>query len=136
MGNLILNRLDYSRIQKCINDAKQFKSINATEAESLKKELNSAKIVEPQEIPANVVTMNSIVKISFLNSDKHIEFRIVYPDQANLKENKISIFSPIATALIGYKVADEIEWIVPAGLTKIRIDEIIYQPEAAGNYNL
>jgi regulator of nucleoside diphosphate kinase len=136
MGKLILNRLDYSRIQKCINDAKQFKSINATEAESLKKELNSAKIVEPQEIPANVVTMNSIVKISFLNSDKHIEFRIVYPDQANLKENKISIFSPIATALIGYKVADEIEWIVPAGLTKIRIDEIIYQPEAAGNYNL
>ena len=136
MGNLILNRLDYSRIQKCINDAKQFKSINATEAESLKKELNSAKIVEPQEIPANVVTMNSIVKISFLNSDKQIEFRIVYPDQANLKENKISIFSPIATALIGYKVADEIEWIVPAGLTKIRIDEIIYQPEAAGNYNL
>ena len=136
MGNLILNRLDYSRIQKCINDAKQFKSINATEAESLKKELNSAKIVEPQEIPANVVTMNSIVKISFLNSDKQIEFRIVYPDQANLKENKISIFSPIATALIGYKVADEIEWIVPAGLTKIRIDEIIYQPEAAGTYNL
>ena len=136
MGKLILNRLDYSRIQKCINDAKQFKSINATEAESLKKELNSAKIVEPQEIPANVVTMNSIVKISFLNSDKHIEFRIVYPDQANLKENKISIFSPIATALIGYKVADEIEWIVPAGLTKIRVDEIIYQPEAAGNYNL
>ncbi len=136
MGKLILNRLDYSRIQKCINDAKQFKSINATEAESLKKELNSAKIVEPQEIPANVVTMNSIVKISFLNSDKQIEFRIVYPDQANLKENKISIFSPIATALIGYKVADEIEWIVPAGLTKIRIDEIIYQPEAAGNYNL
>jgi regulator of nucleoside diphosphate kinase len=45
-------------------------------------------------------------------------------------------FSPIATALIGYKVGDEIEWIIPAGLTKIRIDEIIYQPEAAGHYNL
>ena len=136
MGKLILNRLDYSRIQKCINDAKQFKSINASEAESLKVELNSAKIVEPQEIPSDVVTMNSIVKISFLNSDVQTEFQIVYPDKANLKLKKISIFSPIATALIGYKVADEIEWIVPAGLTKIRIDEIIYQPEAAGNYDL
>lgn len=79
--------------------------------------------------------MNSIVKLSFLNSNKQIQFQIVYPKQADSKENRISIFSPIATALIGYKVKDEIEWIVPAGLTKIRIDEIIYQPEAAGDFN-
>jgi regulator of nucleoside diphosphate kinase len=60
----------------------------------------------------------------------------VYPGQANLKENRISIFSPIATALIGYSVGSEIEWMVPTGATKIRIDEIIYQPEAAGEFNL
>ncbi|MBS1924246.1 MAG: GreA/GreB family elongation factor, partial [Bacteroidetes bacterium] len=69
-------------------------------------------------------------------NDKNIQFQIVYPEQANIKENKISIFSPIATALIGYKVSDEVEWIVPAGLTRIRIDEIIYQPEAAGDFDL
>ena len=99
-------------------------------------ELDSATIVEPKDIPSNVVTMNSIVKLSFLNNNKQIQFQIVYPDQANLKENKISIFSPIATALIGYRDKDEIEWIVPSGLTKLRIDEIVYQPEAAGDYNL
>ena len=136
MSKIILNRIDYARIRKCISDAKQFNSINASEAESLMKELNSAMIVEPEDIPSNVVTMNSIVKISFLNTNKQVKFQIVYPDQANLKENKISIFSPIATALIGYKVTDEIEWIVPAGLTKIKIDEIVYQPEASGDYNL
>ena len=136
MSKIIINRLDYARIKKCINDAKQFKSISNTEAEKLMKELDSAKIVEPEAIPSNVVTMNSIVKLSFLNNKKQVQFQIVYQNQANLKENKISIFSPIATALIGYKVADEIEWIVPAGLTNIRIDEIIYQPEAAGDYSL
>lgn len=136
MSQIIINRLDYARIKKCINDAKQFKSISNTEAEKLMKELDSAKIVEPTAIPSNVVTMNSIVRLSFVNNNKHVQFQIVYPDQANVKENKISIFSPIATALIGYKVADEIEWIVPAGLTKLRIDEIIYQPEAAGDYTL
>ncbi len=136
MSKIIINRLDYARIKKCINDAKQFKSISNTEAEKLMKELDSAKIVEPEAIPSNVVTMNSIVRLSFLNNNKQVQFQIVYPNQANLKENKISIFSPIATALIGYKVADEIEWIVPAGLTNIRIDEIIYQPEAAGDYSL
>ncbi|MBS1759999.1 MAG: nucleoside diphosphate kinase regulator [Bacteroidetes bacterium] len=136
MSKLIINSLDYSRIKKCISDAKLFKSINSNEAEKLLKELNTAEIVEPEAIPSNVVTMNSIVKLSFLNNNKQIQFQIVYPTHANIKENKISIFSPIATALIGYQVNDEIEWIVPAGLTKIRIDEIIYQPEAAGDYDL
>lgn len=136
MGKLIVNRLDYARIKKCISDAKQFKSISQTETKKLLNELNSAEIVEPEAIPSNVVTMNSIVKLSFLNNNKQVQFQIVYPDRANVKENKISIFSPIATALIGYRVKDEIEWIVPGGLTKIRIDEIIYQPEAAGDYNL
>ncbi len=136
MTKLILNKLDYLRIQKCIEDAKQLKSITAVEAESLMKELNSAKIMEPEKIPANVVTMNSEVRISFLNTNKQIQFKIVYPREANVKENKISIFSPIATALIGYKVGEEVEWIVPAGLTRIRIDEIVYQPEASGDYNL
>lgn len=136
MKKLIINKLDYARIKKCIQDAKQFKSISNTEAEKLMKELDSAKIVDPKAIPSTVVTMNSIVKLSFLNNNKQVQFQIVYPEQANLKENKISIFSPIATALIGYQVNDEIEWIVPAGLTNIRIDEIIYQPEAAGDYSL
>ena len=136
MSKLIINSLDYARIKKCISDAKLFKSVSSAEAEKLLKELNDAQIVEPEAIPANVVTMNSIVKLSFLNNNKQIQFQIVYPENANIKENKFSIFSPIATALIGYKTGDEIEWIVPAGLTKIRIDEIIYQPEAAGDFNL
>lgn len=136
MGNIIINRLDYTRIKNCINDAREFRSVSLAEANTLLKELDSATIVEPADVPADVVTMNSIVKLSFLNNNKQVQFRIVYPKQANLRENKISIFSPIATALIGYKAGDEVEWIVPAGLTKIRIDEIIYQPEAAGEYNL
>jgi regulator of nucleoside diphosphate kinase len=136
MSQIIMNRLDYARIRKCINHAKQFKSISAPEADKLMHELDAAKIVEPEAIPADVITMNSIARLSFLNTKKQVEFQIVYPEQANIKENKISIFSPIATALIGYKVADIIEWMVPAGLTHIRIDEILYQPEAAGDYSL
>jgi regulator of nucleoside diphosphate kinase len=136
MNQIIISKLDYARILKCINDARQMNTIGVHEAENLAKELNSAKVVEPGEIPDNVVTMNSIVKISFLNTNKTLRIQIVYPDQANMKENKISIFSPVATALIGYKKADEVEWIVPSGLTKLRIDDIIYQPEAEGDFEL
>lgn len=136
MTQIILSKLDFSRINKCIYDAKRLNTIGVNEVENLLNELHSAEVVEPHEIPNDVVTMNSIVKISFLNTNKTTQFQIVYPDQSNIKENKISIFSPVATALIGYKVSDNIEWIVPSGLTKLRIDEIIYQPEAAGDYDL
>lgn len=132
----IINKLDYSRIQQCISDAKQANSITVVEANSLLNELKLGQLLEPEEMPNDVVTMNSIVKISFLDSKKTIVFQLVYPDRADVKNNKISIFSPIATALIGGKVGDEIEWCVPAGITKIKIEEIVYQPEAAGDYNL
>ena len=136
MGTITLNSLDLTRIQTCLKEAMQVNAISKMEAATLIKEIQSASVVDPESIPSNVVTMNSIVQISFLNTKKTVEFQIVYPNQANVKENKISIFSPIATALIGYKAGDEIDWVVPAGITKIRIDAIVYQPEAAGHSNV
>ncbi|MBN1462803.1 MAG: GreA/GreB family elongation factor [Paludibacteraceae bacterium] len=46
----------------------------------------------------------------------------------------MSIFSPIATALLGYQVGDEIEWAVPGGMMRVKISETVYQPEAAGDF--
>ncbi len=136
MSKIILSKLDYTRITESIKQAKQLGKIAVNEANKLLNELSSAKVVESNEIPSDVVTMNSIIKISFLNTEKVVQFQLVYPENANIKENKISIFSPIATALIGYKLNDEVEWLVPSGLTKIKIVEIIYQPEASGDFDL
>jgi len=136
MKKIIISGFDYTRIKKCISDAIQYRMVEPKEADALMKELNTAKIVKPQEIPSDVITMNSIVKLKFLNTQKNVQLQLVFPDQANLKEGKISIFSPVAAALIGYKVKDIIEWVVPAGKTKIKIEELIYQPEADGRYDL
>ena len=131
-----LTKNDYTRIYKAITDAKNSKTINSNETEKLLSELSKAEIVPSEKIDKDVVTMNSEVKLFFENTQKEQSFKIVYPQDANLKENKISIFSPIATALIGYKIGDEIEWIVPGGMTKIKIVDLIYQPEAAGDFDL
>ena len=136
MKQILITKQDFTRIYKSISDAKQNNSIKKEEAEKLLNELHSAKIVESEEIPADVVTMNSVVKIHFENNRTTTEFKIVYPDQADIKAKKIFIFSPVASALIGYRVKDEIDWLVPSGMTKIIIDEIIYQPEAAGDFDL
>ena len=136
MKKVTLTKNDYTRIYKAITDAKNSKTINSNEAEKLLSELSKAEIVPSEKIDKDVVTMNSEVKLFFKNTQKEQSFKIVYPQDANLKENKISIFSPIATALIGYKIGDEIEWIVPCGMTKIKIEDLIYQPEAAGDFDL
>ena len=136
MEQIIISKQDSTRIHNAIRDAKLKNAIKKEDADKLLAELHSAKIVPSSEIPKNVVTMNSIVKIHFENNSKPIQFQLVYPDLANIKENKISIFSSVASALIGYRVHDEIDWVIPSGMTKIIIDEIIYQPEAAGDFDL
>jgi len=112
MSKLIISRLDYFRILKCINDAIQLNLTSSLDLKKLLNEINSAEIVNPNDMPSNVVTMNSIVKMTFLTNNKQTKIQIVYPENANYKENKISILSPVATALIGYQVGDVIEWLV------------------------
>ena len=56
MTQIILNKLDFSRIYKCISDARRLNTIGINEAENLLNELHSAKVVEPHEIPCDVVT--------------------------------------------------------------------------------
>ena len=136
MNRITLSTLDYQRIYKSINEAEDANDISENEAQALSAELEQAKIVEPEEMPHNVVTMNSKVKITFVNTGKQIELKIVYPQDADINQNLISIFSPIAAALIGYKEGETIDWIVPSGPTRLKVDEIVYQPEAAGEYDL
>lgn len=136
MKKVILTKQDFNRIQRVLTAAKAANSIKKEEAENLAAELKAAQIVEPEAVDKDVVTMNSIVKIHFQNNKTSMQFQLVYPSEANIKEKKISIFSSVASALIGYRVGDEIDWLIPSGMTKIVIDEIIYQPEAAGDFDL
>ena len=136
MNRITLSTLDYQRIYKSINEGEESRAISEKEAQALAAELEQAKIVEPEEMPHNVVTMNSKVKITFVKTGKQIELKIVYPQDADINQNLISIFSPIAAALIGYKEGETIDWIVPSGPTRIKVDEIVYQPEAAGHYDV
>ena len=136
MKQVTITKQDFNKIHRSITDAKARNTIKKEDAEKLLAELKSAKIVEQDQVESDVVTMNSIVKIHFQNNKTAMEFQLVYPADANIKERKISIFSSVASALIGYSVGDEIDWLIPSGMTKIVIDEVIYQPESAGDFDL
>lgn len=102
----------------------------------LEKELKDAIVVEPKDIPADVVTMNSKFKIKDLDTNLESEYTLVFPFDADIEQNKLSIFAPIGIAVIGYKSGDTIEWSVPSGKRRIKIEEITYQPEREGHYNI
>jgi regulator of nucleoside diphosphate kinase len=104
--------------------------------ESLQAELERAEVVEPQKIPPTVVTMNSTVRFSIADSDKNFKLTLVYPKDADGSADKISVLAPVGSALLGLSVGDELEWPRPGGgMMKVRVDDILYQPEQAGEFH-
>ena len=101
----------------------------------LEAELDRAHVVSPQEIPGDVVTMNSAVLVKDLDTGAEMALTLVFPSDAGLELGKISILAPVGTALLGYRVGDTIEWKVPGRIRRLRIERMIYQPEAAGDYD-
>jgi regulator of nucleoside diphosphate kinase len=111
---------------------------NGIDKEYLKKleaELDRAEIIDPQHIPDDVITMRSKVRLKDLVSGEANTYSLVFPTEANFSEGKISILAPIGTAILGYRRGDTIGP-VPSGVRRLKVDEILYQPEAAGHYEL
>jgi regulator of nucleoside diphosphate kinase len=105
--------------------------------ELLEDELQRATIVESWEIPADVVTMNSVVSFEDVETGQLSEVSLVYPSAASGKEGRVSILAPIGSALLGLSVGDAIEWPVPGGRSRrLRVTAVHYQPEAEGRFDL
>ncbi|HNQ46672.1 MAG TPA: nucleoside diphosphate kinase regulator [Syntrophorhabdus sp.] len=109
---------------------------DAAYLESLEEELDQAKVVDPKDIPNDVVTMNSTVLIKDLDSNEEKTLVLVFPGKTNINENAISILAPLGTALIGYREGDIIDWEVPSGKKRIQVIKVVYQPERAGDYQV
>lgn len=95
----------------------------------LRSELLAAKIVDAKKIPPDVVTMKSTVRLRDLDSGEEEVYTLVYPDQADIAESRLSVLAPIGTAILGYRVGDVIQWQVPDGARRLLVEEVIYQPQ-------
>ena len=103
--------------------------------ENLENELVRAHVVPRDKIPEDVVTMNSEMLVRDLDSGNEMTFTLVFPSAADLERGRISVLAPVGTALLGYRVGDTIEWKVPGRVRRLCIEKILYQPEAAGDYD-
>jgi regulator of nucleoside diphosphate kinase len=98
----------------------------------LEAELKRARIVPAEDVPRDVVTMNSKVLLYDLDTRERELFTLVYPWQADADNYRISVLAPVGTAMIGCRVGDVIRWPVPGGIGRFRIEDLIYQPEREG----
>jgi regulator of nucleoside diphosphate kinase len=97
----------------------------------LEEELDRARIMPSFEVPPDVVTMNSKVRLTDLQNGKKLTYTLVFPRDANFDQGKISILAPIGTAILGSTPGDVIEWKVPASIRRLRVEEILHQPGGA-----
>ena len=105
--------------------------------DALEEELQHADVVAPAEISPDVVTMNSRARFVDEDRDEELEVTLVYPRHADLAQGRISVLAPVGAALLGLTVGQSIEWPLPqGGTTRLRVSAVVYQPEAAGNFDL
>ncbi len=129
---IMMTQQDRTRLQKMISDILLTEVDGTEHVRALDSEMSRAAVVASDEIPPDVITMRSRVRLSFGDGEDE-EYTLVYPDEADLSENRISVLSPVGTAILGYRAGDVIDWDVPDGSIDIRVKSVVYQPEAAGD---
>jgi regulator of nucleoside diphosphate kinase len=122
---------DCERLRRLIAGRRAANSVDQEYLDTLEQELDRAEVVEPEAIPRDFVTMNSEVRLKDLDTGVIQRYKLVFPNQFRW-DNSVSVLAPIGTAMLGYGVGDIIEWQVPKGIRRLKVLEVMYQPEAAG----
>jgi len=104
--------------------------------DKLREKFASAKALVPEEIPPDVITMNSIVRVRDLESEKEGVYNLVFPSHSKPLEGRVSVLSSLGIALFGCRIGDELEWDTPKGCKLLKVIGLIYQPEAARHWTL
>lgn len=102
----------------------------------LKGQLDRAKVVESHRILEDVITMNSRVALRNLDTGKEIKCWLVFPEKADPSRNMVSVLDALGTDMLGYREGDIFEGRLPAGVSRLEVVEVMYQPERLGNYIL
>lgn len=125
---IYMTKADIQKLKKLVDDEMDNPQ-DKQHVLDLNMELMRAEIVPVDQLPGDVITMNSEVLLRVDGTEEKVS--LVYPHEANVAENRISVLSPIGTAILGYREQDRFTWSVPSGTAQVEVIKVIYQPEAA-----
>lgn len=127
---------DYKRLELLLDIMNSVPQNRRDDLSCLENELETCKVVAPDEMPGNVVTLNSRIKYLDLDTSQEGVVTLVFPSNADQSAGRISVTTPMGAAILGYAEGDVVAWKVYSGKKTIRIEEVLYQPEAAGDFHL
>jgi regulator of nucleoside diphosphate kinase len=135
VNRMVVNQKDKVRLSKLLESICRG-SHERTYLNTLREQLDGSRASTPARVPQSVVTMRSRVCVRDINTDEVDTFTLVYPDEVDLDQGKLSVFSPLGSALFGARVGEVVNWRLPRSVLTVRIEEILYQPESAGDHDL
>lgn len=128
VGDIQITEADLERLRHLVA------SEPASTSFELEHEIERAIVVESRRVTQDVVTMNSVVLPQL--DDDLVEVALVYPEDADHRAGRLSVGAGIGTAILGYREGDAVVWRLPERTCRIRIGQVLYQPEAAGEFHL
>ena len=131
--NIYVTSDDRKRLQALLS--RPTEAMDRDDVSGLVAEVQRAVVVPASEIPPDVITMNTRARLIDLDQRTTLDYTVVYPEDADFAAGRISVVAPIGAAMLGYRVGDEIEWVVPSGPRRLRVEAILYQPESAGDFS-
>ena len=102
----------------------------------LHQELSEAEVVPAAEVDADVITMRSRIRTLDPDSGVRQALTLVYHGESGMIDDRLSVLTPLGVRVLGRRVGDVIEWAGRRGLRRLSIEEMLYQPEAAGDFDL
>jgi len=126
--DIFLVRADHDRLRALTQGPAGDPALRAS-IRRLEEELDRAVLVDAAEVPVDVVTLDSWVRLLDLDSERELLVSPVLPSKANADAGRLSILAPLGMAVLGYRTGDTIEWRVPGGLRRLLVLEVLFQPE-------
>jgi regulator of nucleoside diphosphate kinase len=133
---IIITEVDHERLEVLL--ASEFASVIGPSEylDDLQAELDRAEIVRPENVPRNVVTMNSTVTLGDLDTKEQETYTLVFPESADIAHRKLSVLAPVGTAVLGQRVGHTVRWHVPDGWRRLKVERVLYQPEREGLFHV
>ncbi|MDZ8118236.1 nucleoside diphosphate kinase regulator [Pontiella agarivorans] len=127
---IIMTWPDHARLTKLLEEHRVLNPRSDRKAfEKLEKELARAQLIAAQDIPADIITMDSKVQVFDLDLGDEYSITLSWPHEANVSENRINVLAPLGMALLGSRVGQKIEWPLPESICRLKVIEILFQPE-------
>jgi regulator of nucleoside diphosphate kinase len=128
-NDIIVTAPDYAELTSVITATGKVSERAKWELRLLENELERARIVRSEEVPSDVITMNTRAELLDLESGERMEFTLVLPADAKIADGNISVLAPLGTAMLGYRVGETFEWPVPYGIRRLKVVKVHFQPE-------